>query len=112
VHLGQFRQALLGQPSLAERLPCRRWRRPTSQRSALGLRRRHPALTPGLSTCCDGCREHREAVQYPPYEGALRPSGKVIHPCFPRLTRAVFRFASRSGSKGKPLRERFRHALA
>ena len=35
VHLGQFRQALLGQPSLAERLPGRR--RPINQRSELGF---------------------------------------------------------------------------
>src|ERR1035437_3533258 len=40
VHLGQFRQALLGQASLAERLPgCRVV---AIQRSELGLWRRHP----------------------------------------------------------------------
>src|ERR1035441_89370 len=42
------------------------------QRSELGLRRRHPALTPGLSTCCDGRREHREDVQDSSQKGAGR----------------------------------------
>ena len=49
---------------------CRRW--PPHQPDKSVAAPATTPLTPGLSTCCDGCREHREAVQNPPYEGAGR----------------------------------------
>src|ERR1017187_769427 len=43
-----------------------------TREASYGVRRRHPALTPGLSACCDGWREHHDDVQDSSYEGAGR----------------------------------------
>src|ERR1035441_168590 len=50
----------------------------TSQTKALRLQRRHPALTPGLSPCCDGGRERREDTQDSLQKGAGRRLGTAL----------------------------------